>query len=160
MPSSYSRVVLHTMFSTKYRNRLISPEIENKLLRYLVSDLKRNGSHTIIINAVEDHVHIVHTLPRTIAIKDLIQDCKKWSSRNIKKIFRSAGNFYWQRGFSTFSVDYRKMDGLIDYVRNQKHHHNSDNPHNTFEKELVWLLTNYGIDFDADYLFAQKPELP
>ena len=159
MPSSYSRVVLHTMFSTKYRNRSITPEIEDSLLRYLVGRLKLNGSHTIEINAVEDHVHIIHTLPRNISIADLIREIKKWSSSDIKKEFPDYEWFYWQTGFSTFSVDYRKMDQLIDYVRNQKVHHSSNNPENTFEKELVWLLTHYGIEFNIDYLFPEPVEI-
>ena len=157
MPKSLSRIVLHTVFSTKYRLPLITPEIEAPLLKLMTYDLKRNDSHTLAINAVEDHVHILHTLPRTIAVRDLIMDCKKWSSRNIKQRIAAAHNFRWQQGYATFSVAYNELEGIRHYVLNQKQHHASSNPENSFCNELLWLLKTHGVKFDRRYLFEDPP---
>ena len=160
MGNSFSRMVIHTVFSTRYRQKLITPDIEDSLLRLLVADLKRNNSHTLAINAVSDHVHIVHTLPRTMAVSNLIMDCKKWSTRNLKQLHPELrDSFYWQTGYAAFTVDYRRLDGLIRYVQNQKAHHNSDHPKAKFTEELVWLLEMYGIQFKAEYVF-EYPDLP
>ena len=157
MPQSYSRVILHTTYSTKYRNPLITAEIEEELLRYKVGVLKNMGSHVIRINAVEDHVHIIHTLPRTVCIAVLLQEVKGKSSTFVSERFEGYEEFSWQGGYATFSVDYRKLDGLIRYVENQKEHHKSDLPHHSFEHEYKMLLKAYGIEFNAKYLFPEDP---
>lgn len=159
MPQSYARVVLHTMYSTKYRNPLITKEIEARLLRYKVGVLKDLGSHVIRINAVEDHVHIIHTLPRTVTIANLLKEVKTQSTTFVKDNFAGFEDFYWQVGYGTFSVDYRKLDGLIRYVENQKEHHKSNLPHHSFEHEFKTMLKAYGLEFDIKYLFPQDPLL-
>ena len=157
MPQSFARVVLHTTFSTKYRRPLITSEIEPRLLKYIVGILKRFGSHTIRINAVEDHVHIVHTLPRTVSIADLLKEVKTQSSHFVKDTFDGYDHFYWQGGYGTFSVDYRRIDGLLDYVDNQKQHHNSKLPEHDFAHEFRRMLRAYGLEFDEKYLFPEDP---
>ena len=160
MPQSYDKVVLHTIFGTKYRQPLITPEVEPVILEELVKNLAKHGSITIRINATENHVHIIHTLPRTISIADLLEDIKKFSSKDIKKLLPNCRNFYWQDGYFVVSVDPRphKMTELIEYVDRQKEHHDSGNPDISFQVEILKILQSFGIHFEQRYLFPLPPK--
>ncbi|OAV44676.1 IS200/IS605 family transposase [Lewinella sp. 4G2] len=153
MAQSFARVVLHTTFSTKYREKSISPLVEERLLKYMRKTLMNLGSDVIEINSALDHVHIVHTLPRTISISDLLRQLKGHSSAFLSKEFPDTHEeFAWQTGFATFSADYRFLDDLIAYVRNQKSHHRV----RTFIEEYGKLLTNWGFTFNPKYVFPSR----
>ena len=86
MPSSFSRIVLHTTFSTKFRRPLTDPSIEQELYRVMNAEFKRQGALAIRINGVPDHIHAVHTLPRTQSLAHVIQAVKAVSSGWIKSL--------------------------------------------------------------------------
>ncbi len=157
MPQSYDRIILHTICGTKYRRPLITPEIEPHLLRYMVAMFKGAGCHVIRINGTADHVHILHSLPRVKTIADLMRDVKKFSSKFVNGKFPTPLGFEWQGGYSTFSMDHRDLRSITRYIENQKVHHGSGNPENTFQKELSDILNAYGVEFDAKYLFPPDP---
>ena len=155
MPSSYSRVVLHTVFSTKYRKPLITPDIEPDLLRFMSKVLIAEGCKVIEINCVPDHVHIVHTLPRTVSIANLLERLKSKTTKMVHRAFpRLRGRFYWQTGYATFSADYRHLKDLREYVRNQKVHHGYEE----FYREFLKLLNAFELEYDPKYLFPEEPD--
>jgi REP element-mobilizing transposase RayT len=58
----------------------------------------------ILINGVEDHIHILCNLSRKCAIKDLIEEAKTETSKWIKTKGRTYAKFHWQAGYGAFSV--------------------------------------------------------
>lgn len=156
MPQSYSRIVLHTTFSTKYRQAFIDLFIESELYAILCAEAKRWDSQIIEIGGTEDHIHIIHTLPRTRSVADVINAIKSVSSKWIKTKGERYEWFFWQDGYGTFSVDYRKLNGIREYVRHQKEHHSNSNL--SFEDEYTEILTAYGHgDFNPAYQFPTMP---
>ena len=157
MPRSYSRIVLHTVFSTKYRQPLISPELEDGLYGVMGNELKKHGCDVIRIGGGFDHVHIIHTLPRTLTLATVIQEVKSRSSRWMNNRLPAEISFKWQIGYSSHSADYRKLNGLICYVENQKaHHYGTENEILvSFEQEYSKLLRAYGFDFDPALEFPR-----
>ncbi|OAV44816.1 hypothetical protein A3850_010085 [Lewinella sp. 4G2] len=121
--------------------------------------LKTLDSHVIRINGVEDHVHIIHTLPRTRSIAELIREVKKKSTKYIKLRHSHYDWIGWQNGFASFSAHYANLDELTEYVENQKLHHASSARNSSFQSELIGLLTRHGVEFDLRYLFPPDPEV-
>jgi len=150
MPRSYVRIIVHTVFSTKNRRAFIDPYIEPKLHAKMKAIAQEIGVPVLRINGAFDHVHIVHGLPRTRSIAEIVKRIKEKSSRWIKGFGEEYTLFQWQEGYGSFSCDYRNLDTLLAYVDKQKRHHFRDNHEEevrmTFGEEFVRILNRYGFE--------------
>ena len=96
MPQSLARVVLHIVFSTKNRvPHLKDPALRARLHAYMAGVLQNLGCEPILLNGVEDHVHILCNLSRTVTIADLVEEAKKSSSKWMKEQGPEYRDFYW-----------------------------------------------------------------
>ena len=161
MPQSYTRIIVHTTFSTKYRKPWILPRWEQGLYQFLDARLRAAGCRVFGIGGVLDHVHLVHSLPATKSIAKVLEIIKTESSHWMKK--QGCSVFYWQNGYASFSVDYRNMEGIQRYVERQKlHHYGSMEGYAevvklSFEQEFRRLLDAYGVAYEERWLFETDP---
>ena len=58
MPSTYTNLLYHIIFSTKNRARLIDDVWKEELYRYIGGIIRAEGGVCIEINGMPDHVHI------------------------------------------------------------------------------------------------------
>lgn len=58
-------------------------------------------------------------------------------------------NFYWQDGCSAFSVNPKQMNNVIQYIANQREHHNK----NTFQEEYRTILKSFDVDYNERYVW-------
>lgn len=149
MPQSLSNVIVHIVFSTKYRQKLILPEIENDLYGYLGATLNNLGCNTIIVGGHLDHVHCLCRLSRVVTQSKLLEELKKNSSKWIKAKDPKFENFYWQDGYGIFSVSQKQVSIVIDYIKNQKHHHSKS----SFQDEYRQILIKNDIKFDEKFVW-------
>jgi REP element-mobilizing transposase RayT len=70
----------------------------------MVGTLQNLNCPALEIAAVEDHVHFLCNLSRTVAIAQLIEQVKTSSSVRIKEEGASLQDFHWQAGYGEFSV--------------------------------------------------------
>lgn len=84
MPQSLARLHIHLIFSTKNRERLISDDVRDSLHAYMATVLQTRGCSPVLINSVEDHVHILFDLARTVTVSSTVEEVKKASSKWIK----------------------------------------------------------------------------
>ena len=157
MPDSYSKIILHTTFSTKYRQPRITPTIEPLVLGTLRHHLNFLGSTVLEMNAAADHVHILHLLPRTLPVAKVIQEAKKWSSVAVHEQYPNHP-FAWQLGYATFSVSHDRIETVRGYIRRQKEHHDCDDAGTSFEEEFRTFLTLHDLRINERYLFPKSPE--
>jgi REP element-mobilizing transposase RayT len=127
---------------------MIREDIENELFSYMGGILKNYKSIPIQIGGTSDHIHILCTLPKTMAPADLAEEVKKSSSRWIKTKGNQYRDFYWQDGYSGFSVSKSVVDTVNEYILNQKKHHEKV----LFIDEYKNLLKAHGIPFEDRYL--------
>ena len=81
MPQSLSNVLIHLVFSTKHREpHLRTPDLRGIMTGYMVGILRNVKCPSLIIGAVDDHVHILCSLHRTITIARLVEEVKVSSS--------------------------------------------------------------------------------
>ena len=123
MAQSLSNILIHIIFSTKKRRPLIQSDVIQNLHSYMAGIGRAHNSYVHEIRGVEDHVHLLVSLPRTLTICNLIEEIKKGSSKWIK----TKGNFYrdfeWQKGYGAFSIGQSAYDNLRKYIQTQKDHH-------------------------------------
>jgi putative transposase len=148
MSQSFVQIYIHIVFHTKDNAKLIRVDIENELFSYLCGILKNHKSIPLQIGGTSDHIHILCTLPKTIALADLVEEIKKSSSKWIKTKGAHYNKFYWQDGYGGFSVSNSGVDRVKTYILNQKKHHEKV----TFTDEYKNLLEAYGIPYEDRYL--------
>ena len=112
--------------------------------------IKDNNSIPIIINGVDDHVHILCVMSKNIALSKLVEEIKRHSSRWIKTLGPHYSSFSWQGGYGGFSVSPDLHKKVKDYILNQEAHHKKT----SFRKEYLKFLKEYGIDYDENYLWT------
>lgn len=148
MPQSLSRVLVHLVFSTKHREPFIDPVVRPRLHAYIVGILDHLKSPSIQTGGVEDHVHILCALGRTISQADLVEEVKKGSSKWMKAETGVAG-FSWQAGYGAFSVGASQVDTVVRYIRNQEERHRKV----TFQEEYRRFLKRYQVAYDERYVW-------
>jgi putative transposase len=138
----------HCVFSTKERRRLISPELRDRLWPFLGGIARQNQMKAIEIGGVEDHVHILLSLP-AMAISQALQLIKGGSSKWIHESFPEHRLFAWQEEYGAFSVSVSQLDKTIEYIQGQEAHHRKM----TFPEEFLALLKKHRIEYDERYLW-------
>ncbi|MGH8020992.1 MAG: IS200/IS605 family transposase [Opitutaceae bacterium] len=148
MSQSLARLHVHLVFSTKNRAPKLSDTIRDALHRYMAVVLRNLDCPATLINSVEDHVHLLFELARTVAVSTVVEEVKKSSSKWIKT--QGAGSdFAWQAGYGAFAVSRSNIDSVRDYVANQREHHRK----RSFQEEYRAFLERHGIDFDERYVW-------
>src|SRR5262245_32661972 len=101
MPQSLSKVLVHLIFSTKQREPWIIPAIRPRLHAYIVGILENLKSPSLQTGGVDDHVHILFALGRTVSQAEIVEQVKKGSSKWMKANGSVVG-FTWQAGYGAF----------------------------------------------------------
>ena len=113
------------------------------------ADLDGDGWLDLIVGGVEDHVHVLCRLGKTIDVADLIRDLKRDSSKWIKSEQPRLAEFHWQQGYGAFSISPSHVDALKEYIINQEEHHR----HESFQDEFRRLCKKYGLEIDERYVW-------
>ncbi len=150
MPQSLSNVLLHITFSTKHRQPFLKqPQARDVMTGYLVGAFRNLKCPSLIVGVVEDHIHVLCNLARTITIAKLIEEVKSSSSARIKQEALSLRSFYWQNGYGAFSVSQSNVEAVMHYISTQEEHHRRM----TFREEYRELLGRHNIEFDERYVW-------
>ena len=77
MSHSYISIMIHYVFSTKRRIKIIVPELENRLFPYIGGIARENKMKALAIGGTEDHIHLLLSLPSTLSIAKAVQLIKE-----------------------------------------------------------------------------------
>ncbi len=149
MSQSLAKNILHLIFSTKNREPLLTASIRRALHPYLGGILRQWESPAILMNSVADHIHILFCLSKNHALKDVVEEVKKGSSKWIKGRGQEFASFFWQAGYGAFSVSQSNVPSVKRYISNQEAHHKKVG----FQEEFRTFLTRYGIEYDERYVW-------
>jgi REP element-mobilizing transposase RayT len=150
MANTFTSLHYHFVFSTKNRERWISPEIEQRIWKYLGGIARQNQMKALQIGGVDDHVHLVVGMPPTLTVSRALQLLKGGSSRWIHETFPALAGFEWQDGYAAFTVSKSQLPDVVEYAAHQREHHRV----RTFQDEYRALLEKHGIEFDERYVWG------
>ena len=140
---------VHLIFSTKNREAFLSRNLRTELDPYMTTVLKNLECHPVAIQSVEDHIHILTGLARTISVSDAVKDAKTATSRWIKARDPMLNAFAWQAGYAAFAVSASNVEEVRRYITNQEEHHKS----RSFQDEYRAFLQRHGVAFDERYVW-------
>jgi putative transposase len=150
--STYTNLLFHLIYSTKYRKPAIRPEWQDNLYGYIGGIIREQKGTLLKIGGVEDHVHLLAKLSPTIAISDVLRTIKTNSSKWINERGDVTRKFEWQSGYAAFSVSESQSPTVANYIDNQAEHHRKK----SFEEEFLAILEKHNIEFDMRYVFEQE----
>ena len=149
MAQTLVSLLVHIVFSTKNRANLITPEIEPDLYKYISGTLRKMESPCMKIGGTANHLHLLVSQSKNIALAFLLEELKKSSSKWIKQQDTSFRSFKWQDGYGAFSIGRSNVAALKRYIELQKSHHRR----RSFEDELRGLLKKYRVEYDERYIW-------
>ncbi len=150
MSHSYVSALFHCVFSTKDRRKTIDIELQERLWPYLGGIARENNLKALAIGGVEDHVHMLLSMPSTISVAKAMQSIKGGSSKWVHDEFPERLAFAWQEGYGAFSIGISQIDDTKRYIANQHEHHKTK----TFQEEYLAFLEIHGIEYDPRYVWG------
>ena len=138
-PMSLWKLYYHVVWSTHERLPLITPKREAALYQYCNDKADALGAQLHAIGGIDNHVHLVVSIPPKIAIAEFVRRIKGSSSHylNSRHPDDDCGKFKWQQNYGVFSLGRKQLDFAIAYVQNQKHHHLNYSTLPTVEPEAL-----------------------
>ncbi|MCL2650519.1 MAG: transposase [Candidatus Azobacteroides sp.] len=142
---SYVQLFIHAVIRTyKSENTLPTDERVKFLYQDIWGIIKNKGGYLYRINSVSDHLHLLFTMPPTIALSDFMKAIKASSSKIIKtregfESFRS-----WGEGYAALSYSLKDKDAIVKYIINQQEHHKKV----SFKDEYKAFIKEMGLEFD------------
>jgi putative transposase len=149
MGQSLANILVHLVFATKGRRRLIVPELQESLYEYIGGICRSRKVKVHQIGGIEDHIHMLISLPRDIALSRLVNEVKAISTKWVRGHGGQWNIFGWQGGYGAFSIGQSMYNTVIDYIANQKRHHQTM----SFKEEMEGLLRKYQVEFDPHFLW-------
>ena len=149
MPGTYSKLLVHVIFSTGKRVMAIKPEIEERLFAYVGGIIRDERGALLAAGGMPDHVHLLVRVPTDLSVADLVRNAKARSSAWLHETFRDQRDFAWQAGYGAFSVSPSQYEAVRRYIADQKGHHRG----RSFQEEFVGFLSAHGIEYDERYLW-------
>lgn len=149
MANSYTQLYIQYIFAVKGRKNLINENIRDSVEKYICGIVNKKGSKPLAIYSNPDHTHLLVGLKPETSVADLIGVVKANSSKWINEQSFLKWKFSWQAGYGAFSYGRSQLDHVIQYVLNQKEHHQK----RSFREEYLDLLKKFDVDYEEAYLF-------
>jgi REP element-mobilizing transposase RayT len=149
MAGTYTQIYIQYVFAVKGRENLLQKPWRDEVFKYMAGIIKGKGQKPIIVNGVENHVHVFVGLKPSMSISDLVRDIKNNSTNFINEQKYVDKRFQWQEGYGAFSYAHSQINDVYQYILNQEAHHAKK----TFHEEYLDFLQKFEIEYDERYLF-------
>jgi putative transposase len=149
MAHTYCSSLFHCVFSTKERRRIIVPGVQERLWAYMGGIARENGMKALAVGGMEDHAHLLLSLPASLSIAAAMRQIKSGSSRWMHETC-GVPSFEWQEGYGAFSIGRSQLDATLAYISGQREHHRRRD----FQAEFVAILKKHRIEYDPRYVWG------
>ena len=130
---AFWRLHYHLIWTTYQREPLIDAAREVLIHQTVYGKAKELGLLIHAVGGIEDHLHVVASIPPRLSVADCVGKLKGASSHRVNLEVRD-GAFRWQGGYGALSIGARSLAQAIAYVRNQREHHGAGRPMAIYER--------------------------
>jgi len=131
---TYWRLHYHLIWSTHDREPSLTSEREKMFYGVLYKKGDELGLTIHAAGNVEDHVHVVVSIPPKLSIADCVRHLKGASAYAINHMDGGNGQFKWQSGYGALTVGERSLETVMEYAAKQKEHHKSGTVNEYYER--------------------------
>ena len=137
--------IYHIVINTKGREMTLPLASSDDLYRYIARVIQSHDSIPFAVNGIENHIHLLIQLHPSVCLSDLVRDIKlstsQWIKQNRDLFPQFAG---WGREYGAFTYALRDKQMVINYIQNQREHHQRK----TFENEYRKYLEHAGLEWN------------
>ncbi|AKH62132.1 MULTISPECIES: IS200/IS605 family transposase [Photorhabdus] len=121
---SVSKLVVHLIFTTKYRRKLFDGGMIEQLREAFTSAATKLECDIIEMDGEQDHVHLLVAYPPKLAVSILVNNLKSVSSRLLRQQnthlrMQSKTGLLWSRSYFACSAGGATIETLKAYVASQ-----------------------------------------
>ena len=121
---SVTKLVVHLIFSTKYRRKLFDGYMIEQLREAFDSACEKLECDLLEMDGEADHVHLLIAYPPKLAISVMVNNLKSVSSRRIRILNahiprQSKSAALWSRSYFACSAGGATIETLREYVQSQ-----------------------------------------
>jgi putative transposase len=149
MGNTYTQLYIQTVITVGNFQHLLRKEWRSEVFKYMSGILTEKKQKSIIINGIEDHVHLFFGLNPASNISDVMRDLKNCTTNFINEKKFCPYKFSWQPGYGAFSYSKSHIENVYNYILRQEQHHAKK----TFKAEYLEMLKKFEVDYDERYLF-------
>ena len=113
---------VHLVWRTWDSLPIIEPGCERRLHRAMEAEAQDMGCTVHAIGGTAEHVHLLVSIPPTLAVSDLVKQVKGTTSKFANEVL-TPGRFKWQGHYGAYSLSPEDLDVVKEYIRRQKEHH-------------------------------------
>ena len=132
---SFWRHFYHIVWATKNRMPMLTPDIRPGLYDHIVDKASKMGIIVHAIGGVDDHIHLVVSIPPTQTVAAVVGALKGESSFYINNVLKSPDQLLWQRGYGSLTIGEKRLSTAIAYVNNQVRHHADTTTNSWLERD-------------------------
>lgn len=119
----YWRLYYHITWGVKNRLPLIHTTIEDQLHSAIAAKAIELEATVHAVGGIEDHIHLVVSVPPKVALSQLIGAVKGNSSHFANHVLQLEVEFHWQAEYGVVSFNEKDLPFVVRYVHNQREHH-------------------------------------
>jgi REP element-mobilizing transposase RayT len=149
MAHTYCSSLFHCVFSTKERRKTITPDVQNRLWAYIGGIAREHEIKALAVGGMDDHVHLLLSLPSSMAVAKAMQEIKRGSSLWMHESC-AFPTFEWQEGYGAFSIGWAQVKTTSAYIAGQKEHHQKRD----FQAELIAFLKKHHMEYDPRFIWG------
>ncbi|AXB07418.1 IS200/IS605-like element ISAeme8 family transposase [Aeromonas caviae] len=121
---SVSKLVVHLIFTTKYRRKLLDGTMIEQMRGAFLSAAEKLEIDILEMDGEADHVHLLVAYPPKLAVSVLVNNLKSISSRQIRILNthlrkQSNSGLLWSRSYFACSAGGATIETLKAYVASQ-----------------------------------------
>lgn len=121
---SVTKLCVHLVFTTKYRRKVMTPEILDEMKTTLKETAVKLGCTPLEINGEADHVHLLLRFPADSTVSSIVNSLKTVSSRMIRKnhpdiLHGGRTGLFWSRSYFAATAGGVTLEVLKTYVEKQ-----------------------------------------
>jgi putative transposase len=116
-------LVVHMVWGTRGRVPWIESRFDAWLAKHLERKARELDGELLAVGNSDDHVHVLVRHSPRIAVAQIAHRLKGASSHDIHLLYPETRGRDWQSGYWAESVGPTNLDPLIDYILNQRAHH-------------------------------------
>ena len=121
---SVTKLVVHLVFTTKYRRKLFDGCMIQQLKESFESACEKLECQLLEMDGEQDHVHLLVAYPPKLAISVMVNNLKSTSSRRLRFLnthltAQSKSGLMWSRSYFACSAGGATIETLKDYVNSQ-----------------------------------------